>query len=228
MKGLLISFDGTDSSGKETQAKNLEQKLISLGYKVGRFQTPDYTIPSGKKLKALFQGVDGSWDDLKWQEKMELLATNRMTHKEEVLDILGQGGVVIYDRYVPSSIAHMTVDALKEGEKPEQVTKITSNHEYATNGMPKENLSIFLNVPPKIAKRLLEDRKAKLDAPDETTDQLELQEQIYKEYQRMTSSDPEHFIKIDCCAASTLLGPETIADKVWQAVLGKFPQLQPS
>lgn len=226
-KGLLISFDGTDSSGKETQAKNIEQKLISLGYKVGRFQTPDYTIPSGKKLKALFQGVDGSWNDLSWQEKMELLAVNRMAHKEEVLDILKQGGIVIYDRYVPSSIAHMTADALKEseGSNRDQVSKITREHEYITNGMPKENLSIFLDVPPSIAHYLLEDRKAKQEEPDEATDQLELQERIYKEYQKLTSSDAEHFITIDCCDKEQLLPIEEIAQLVWDNVIAKLPQL---
>lgn len=226
-KGLLISFDGTDSSGKETQAKNLEQKLKSLGYTVGRFETPDYTIPSGKKLKKLFQGVDGSWDDLKWQEKMKLLAENRMAHKDEVLDILEQGGVVIYDRYVPSSIAHMTADALREQSNTrEEVVDITSEHEYETNGMPKENLSIFLDVPPSITHRLLEDRKAELKDSDEATDQLELQECIHEEYERMTSSDAEHFLKINCCAQGNLLSVATIAEMVWDGVVARLPEIE--
>jgi dTMP kinase len=221
-EGLLISLDGTDSSGKETQAKNLEQKLLSFSKTVGRFETPDYSIPSGKKLKALFQGVGGSWDDLSWQEKMKLLALNRMAHKDEVLDILKQGGVVIYDRYVPSSIAHMTVDA----DDREQALKVTSEHEYEDNGMPRENLSIFLDVPPSIAKRLLEDRKSELEDPDEATDGLELQERIYAEYKRMAASDPEHFIRIDCCDEGELLSAEEIAQLVWTAVVAKFPELE--
>ena len=228
-KGLLISFDGTDSSGKETQAKRITQKLQSLGYNTGRFATPDYTTPSGRKLKALFQGVNGSWDDLIWQEKMKLLASNRMEHKEEVLDILKHGGIVIYDRYVPSSIAHMTADALEENNQSnmrDKVNQITYQHEYQTNGMPKENLSIFLDVPPNIACRLLEDRKAKQDEPDEATDKLELQERIYNEYQTLTASNSKHFIKIDCCVDGKLLPIETIALAVWDSVITKLPKLQ--
>jgi thymidylate kinase len=92
--------------------------------------------------------------------------------------------------------------------------------------MPKESLSIFLDVPPNIACRLLEDRKFKQADPDETTDHIDLQKRIYNEYQRMTTADPEHFIKIDCCAKNTLLEPKVIADRVWQAVSTKFPQLR--
>lgn len=225
-KGTLISFDGIDSSGKETQAKKLENRFLSLGYRVGRFETPDYTTDSGRRLKELFQGVRGSWDDLSWHDKMKLIASNRMEHREEAIDILKNEGVVIYDRYVPSSIAHMVVDARVErgGEvSRETAAEEVRRLEYVYNGMPREDLSIFLDVPPVDACQLLEVRKKQYQDPDEATDELDLQEQIYKEYKLMTQEEPAHFARVGCCEEGSLSGPDEIGEKVWKAVADRFP-----
>jgi len=227
-KGLLLSFDGTDSSGKETQAKMLEQKIVDLGHTCGRFATPDYTTESGKKLKALFQGVDESWDDLSWQEKMELLAANRTEHRPEVMEILSNGGVVIYDRYIPSSMAHMTVDALSEQEinsRRSEIMDFVQHHEYQENSMPKEDLSLFLDVPPQIAYQLLTSRKEKLGERDEATDAIELQTRIYQEYKWLTANNPDHFVRINCMVGQHLRSPDVIAKVVWYKIIAKFPGL---
>lgn len=227
MKGLLISFDGIDSSGKATQAKDLSSRLASRGFTVKQLATPDYTTATGKKLKAYFQGTAGAWDDLSWQEQMTLLAANRAEHRQEVVDSLSHGGIVIYDRYVPSSLAHMTVDALSVDETASQREKIMQavrRHEYDTNRMPKEDASIFLDVPPAVAARLLTSRQATLEEKAEATDSLALQARIYQEYQYLISTDPDHYIKIDCAHKDQLLPIHTISDKVWHEVTSRFPQ----
>jgi len=227
--GLLISFDGIDSSGKETQAKTLAQKLSSLGHQVGCFATPDYTTPTGQKLKTLFQGINGSWDDLSWQEQMELIATNRAEHKKEVIDILTNKGIVIYDRYVPSSMAHITVDALKDNEmesKREEIMLQVQQHEYEHNQMPKEGLSLFLDMPPQVASNLLNSRKEELAEEDETTDEVVLQKRIYQQYQWLTTTYPDHYQTIPCLHQNQLKKPDEIAEQIWQTVTAKFPQLK--
>ncbi len=228
MKGLLISFDGIDSSGKETQANLLVNKLRRTGREVGFFQTPDYTTVSGKKLKALFQGRNGSWDDLAWQEKMKLLAANRAEHKEEVINLLQRGAVVIYDRYVPSSVAHVAVDAFDPNEiaaKREKIRIEVENHEYGENGMPHENLSVFLDISPQEAAELLRDRKTRLSEANEATDKIDLQSRIYQEYLWLVANFPSRFVKVDCIVDSKLLSIHTIAGKVWQLVSTRFPDL---
>jgi len=228
MPGLLISFDGIDSSGKETQARLLMHKVQTAGHNVGFFQTPDYNSASGIKLKRLFQGQDGSWDSLAWQEKMQLIAANRAEHKAEVIGLLQQGGVVIYDRYVPSSIAHMTADALIAAAPDSDRASIreqVEDHEYRQNQMPHEDLFIFLDLSPAQAAALLQVRKTQLDEPDETTDKIDLQSRIYQEYQFLAREFPHRCIKINCVANNRLLDIQTISDNVWQLITQRFPQL---
>lgn len=231
MPGTLISFDGIDSSGKETQAKNLLNKVQTAGRLVRFFQTPDYTTDSGIKLKRLFQGQDGSWDNLTWPEKMRLIAANRSEHKNEVLSILEQDGIVIYDRYVPSSIAHMMADALNAQATDldrQAVQAQVEDHEYGHHQMPHENLSIFLDLSPAQAASLLHIRKKQQGDADEATDQLALQERIYQAYHWLVSNLPDRCIRIDCVENDQLLTIDTISDKVWQVVTQRFPDLTTS
>ncbi|HBE90067.1 MAG: hypothetical protein A3E37_00185 [Candidatus Andersenbacteria bacterium RIFCSPHIGHO2_12_FULL_46_9] len=228
MPGILISFDGIDSSGKETQAKQLLKNVETTGRRVGFFQTPDYTTASGIKLKHLFQDQDGSWDNLTWPEKMQLIAANRAEHRDEVIHLLQQDGIVIYDRYVPSSIAHMMADALdsKATELDRQAIQAqVEDHEYGHHQMPHENLSIFLDLSPAQAASLLQVRKQQLAEGDEATDRLDLQERIYQAYQWLVSNFPDRCIKIDCVEKDHLLAIDVISDKVWQSVTNRFPDL---
>jgi dTMP kinase len=228
MSGILISFDGIDSSGKETQAKILLKRVEATGRPVGFFQTPDYTTNSGIKLKRLFQGQDGSWDNLAWPEKMRLIAANRSEHKNEVLSLLQQDGIVIYDRYVPSSIAHMMADALDA--KPAEIDRHTiktqvEDHEYGHHQMPHENLSIFLDLSPVQAASLLHIRKQRLGEADETTDRIDLQERIYQSYHWLVNTFPDRCTKIACVENNQLLTIDAIANKVWQSVTLRFSVL---
>jgi len=227
-KGLLISFDGVDSSGKETQAKLLSAKLSQTGRPVLNVATPDYTTDTGQQLKALFTATTGGWNDLTWQQQMKLLAANRAEHKAEVIETLSAGGFVVYDRYVPSSLTHMAVSAAPADQielHRSAVHLATKRHEYDVNGMPREDASIFLDVPPQVSDKLLEQRQAEQHAAAEQTDDLVLQQRIYQEYQWLLKHYPDHYMSIQCVKDEQLLDRQDIADSVWRALTSKFPQL---
>lgn len=227
-QGLLISFDGTDSSGKATQARLLAERLKSKGVTVSQFFSPDYDTPSGQKLKSLFQGIDRSWSELSFDEQNDLFAENRAEHRDEVQGLLSQGGIAIYDRYVPSSLAHRVVDALEPKDVDQErikIREIVANREYEGNEMPHEDISIFLDVPPKVAHGLLEGRKTENKDANEMTDSIALQQRIYNEYQWMCANHGDKYIRIECMQGSKLLAPEQIAKQVWHLLQEKFPQL---
>ena len=56
MRGKLIVIEGTDCSGKETQAKLLEKKLNQLGYKTKELYFPNYDSPTGKIIGGCYLG----------------------------------------------------------------------------------------------------------------------------------------------------------------------------
>lgn len=224
MEGLLISFDGLDSSGKETQTRLLKQHLEQSGHAVKQFQTPDYSTPSGKELKQRLQGVLGDWEATPWQEKMGYFAANRAEHKQEVLDALASGSIVIYDRYIPSSLAFITIEALSREDTPQrrqEIYQAVEELEYTQNGMPREDLSLFLDIPPRIADTLLLNRKKKGTQADEYTDHLDVQERLYEEYEYMSDNDPKRFGRIRCMDDSGLRSIESISAEVLEYVTSR-------
>ena len=228
-RGLLISFDGVDSSGKETQAKALVDRLRYQGYTVHQFVTPDYTTPSGRDLKLRLQGKKGDWEHTSWEEKMRYFATNRAEHKEEVLAALDKGEMVVYDRYVPSSLAFVAIEALLAQEVAvwrEDVYNAVRDYEYGQHKMPVENVSIFLDVPPKVSAELLEKRKEKLQDEDEYTDHLHFQERLYNEYLELLKAMPERFLRIPCLDGNELLPIEATQELVWEGLAQRFPALK--
>ncbi|HLD26071.1 MAG TPA: hypothetical protein VJC05_03445 [Candidatus Andersenbacteria bacterium] len=230
MSGFLISFDGLDSSGKNTQTQALIARLRKAGRRVATFTTPDYTTPSGQELRARLQGKVGDWATTPWQEKMRLFAKNRAEHRQEVVDALSVGAIVLYDRYVPSSLAFIAVEAALQDPTVtrEQVYGAVRQAEYGDNQMPPEDCSIFLDVPPARALALLAGRKEAQQAADEYTDQLHVQEKLYEEYEYLTALDPERYLRIVCLEGEQLLPPEVIADRVWAEVTKRFPSLKTS
>lgn len=207
MAGILISFDGLDSSGKATQAGVLFSHVEHRGALVKRFESPDYTTPSGKELKLRLQGKLGNWAHTPWQEKMGFFAQNRTEHKQEVIDILNQNGIVIYDRYVPSSVAFMIEESKVMGDDRAVVRRAVHELEYDINGMPRENMSLFFDIPPRLAIELLEGRKARVGDEDEFTDHISVQEALYTEYLNMIKEYPETMMRVICTDPAYAKGP---------------------
>jgi len=226
-KGLLISIDGIDSSGKETQVKHLVDRLRNQGFTVHTFTTPDYNTKSGQELKKRLQNKIGDWEKTPWQEKLRYFADNRVEHKQEVMNALAKGEIVIYDRYVPSSLAFMTIEANAEDPTStrDAVHQTVKEQEYKQNQMPQEDASIFLDLDYKIAVTLLEKRKEKLADEDEYTDHIKIQQRLYNEYDKLYSNEPEHYIRIRCTDNEDLLSITDIAELVWTALQKRFPHL---
>jgi dTMP kinase len=225
--GLLISFDGIDCSGKATQTKELARRLRHQGYTVNLLQTPDYTTETGKKLKALLQDIN-SWKKLPWQKRLELFAANRLEHRAEVITALQRGHMVIYDRYIPSSLAFFAIEAMEDmpGEAGRRaaysgVTEV----EYQQNKMPVEDVSIFLDVPPATAMSLLQQRKKLRNDKDEYTDQVSVQQKLYNEYDLLTKEHPENYLRISCSIGEELLSVGDVAELVWSGLHERFSQL---
>jgi len=102
MRGLLIAFEGLDQSGKQTQGELLRDHLKSAGRKVRLLSFPDYGTSIGEEIARALQGERDYGPDV-----MQLLyIANRYERKEEILQWLDGGLIVICDRYRASSVAY--------------------------------------------------------------------------------------------------------------------------
>jgi dTMP kinase len=102
MSAILIAFEGLDQSGKETQARLLRSRLEAEGRRVLAVTFPDYTTAIGRELhEALHGGRDYGPDVIQM-----LMIANRYEWKPAIARALGEGTIVVADRYLASSVAY--------------------------------------------------------------------------------------------------------------------------
>lgn len=138
-KGLFITLEGPEGSGKSTQSAMLYRDILSSGYDAVRTSEPGDT-PLGKEIRAILLKKDGIKLD-KYAE-LFLFEADRAQHVEEVIrPALADGKIVICDRFNTATFAYQGYGL---GLDMELIKKIDA---AATNGV-KPDLTLLLDVDP--------------------------------------------------------------------------------
>ncbi len=104
MKGLLITFEGIDGSGKTTQARLLYERLVSLGRTAHLLREPGGTA-IGEKIRAIL--LDATLNDMTPHTELFLyLAARSQITSSVISPALQRGEDVIMDRFVDSTVAY--------------------------------------------------------------------------------------------------------------------------
>src|SRR6202521_3981303 len=103
-RGKFITFEGLDGCGKSTQAEKLAAVLREQGFQVLVTREPGGTA-TGEKIRHLL--LDTSTAGLSPFAELALMFASRAQHMEEVIQpALGQGQVVLCDRFTDSTEAY--------------------------------------------------------------------------------------------------------------------------
>jgi dTMP kinase len=104
MRGMFISFEGPDGSGKSTHIRFLSEKLGELGYGVCVTREPGGCPISEKIREILLDCANAEMDPV---TEALLCAADRAQHVAEVIrPALARGEIVVTDRYLDSSVAY--------------------------------------------------------------------------------------------------------------------------
>lgn len=104
MKGIFISFEGIEGSGKSTQAKLLYEYLTDKKYDVVLTEEPGGTL-IGNRIREILLSVE----HIDMTPKTELLLYNasRAQHIEEIIiPALNKNSIVITDRFTDSTVTY--------------------------------------------------------------------------------------------------------------------------
>ena len=138
MKGLLIAFEGLDQSGKQTQAELLRDRLRAKGRTVRLLSFPDYDTVIGAEIGRALRGERQYTADV-----MQLLyVANRYEYKQQIVDALAAGTIIVCDRYLASSVAYGEAQGLDRAW-------LIEIQRY----LPQPDVTILLDIPPETSAR---------------------------------------------------------------------------
>ncbi|UCE78421.1 MAG: dTMP kinase [Nitrospiraceae bacterium] len=104
MKGVFISIEGIEGTGKSTQVQLLTDLLKNKGYRVIRTEEPGGTTIS-VKIRELLLSLES--EGIQPVAELFLYNASRIQHVEEVImPALERGSVVISDRFSDSTVAY--------------------------------------------------------------------------------------------------------------------------
>ena len=158
--GKLIVIEGTDGSGKSTQFKLLTQRLENENHKFQKLVFPQYSEPSSALIRMYLGGEFGTRpSDVNAYAASAFYAVDRYASYKKVW---GQwyedGGLVLSDRYTTSNAVHQ---ASKEpAEKQGEFLKWLYEFEYDKMGLPRPDLTIYLDVPTDFTEKMMRSREA--------------------------------------------------------------------
>lgn len=161
--GKLIVIEGTDSSGKETQTKQLFERLKKESKNVKKISFPNYDSPACEPVKMYLAGAFGE-DAMKVNPYpvSTMYAIDRYaSFKTDWEEFYNSDGIIVTDRYVTSNMVHQASKIEDSDEKVKYLNWL-DDLEYEKMGIPRPDLIIFLNMPTEMAVRLMEARKNKI------------------------------------------------------------------
>lgn len=143
----FIVLEGLDGAGKSTQVKLLKQALADRGLEYEYLHFPRFDTPVYGDLIARFlRGELGSVDSVSPYLVGLIYAGDRAAAAPMIRKWLEEGKYVIVDRYVYSNIAYQCAK-IYDPSKRMELRRWILDLEYFHNGIPKPDISIFLDVP---------------------------------------------------------------------------------
>lgn len=158
--GKLIVIEGTDGSGKSTQFKKLTQRLQEEGTCFKTLVFPQYAEPSSALIRMYLGGEFGTDpSDVNAYAASAFYAVDRYaSFKKDWGKWYADGGLIVSDRYITSNAVHQT--SKEAPEKREEFLKWLYEFECDKLGMPRPDLTIYLDVPTGFTEQLMRHREA--------------------------------------------------------------------
>ena len=185
-KGIFITIEGTDGSGKTTQIRRMVSHLTSIGCEVILCREPGSTQISEKIREIILDKENKMMGDT---AEMLLYASARAQLISEVIKpAIENGKVVICDRFVDSSYVYQ---GFARGIPLDTVIEI---NRIATQGIMPD-VTFFFDIAPDVALKRKINRHHAADRIE--SEKMEFHLKVYEGYKEIKRLYPDRIKSID-------------------------------
>lgn len=218
--GVLITIEANDGSGKETQSKRLLERLMGEGYKVKLVDFPNYQSESSALVKMYLRGDFGSHaEDVNPYAASVFFAVDRFaSYKKDWETFYQEGGIIIADRYTTANMVHQSTKFTLDSDRQKFLTWLET-FEYETMGIPRPDVTFFLDVPASHSIEIVKNRNSKLDGTTTKDIHERDEDHLTKAYESaLRVCEAYGWQKITCMDQGTFRPIETIHNEIYASV----------
>lgn len=187
-RGLLISLEGPDGAGKTS----VLERIFPLLQEKYQGQVLATREPGGIEIAEKIREIILDVNHTSMDDKTELLlyiAARRQHMVEKIQPALEQGGLVLVDRFIDSSVAYQ---GYGRGLDKAAISWLNN---YATDGR-QPDLTLYFDVPSELGlQRINQNQDREINRLD--LERLELHQRVRQGYQALAAKEPQRIIPID-------------------------------
>src|SRR3954447_18350205 len=193
MRGLFVTFEGIDRSGKTTQARLLTE---ALGHDALGVREPGGTA-AGERVREILK--DPAVELSATAEALLFAAARAELVSEVIRPALEAGKVVISDRFLDSSLAY------QGGARGLGVDEVERINRFATGDL-RPDLTFLLEIDPAAAA----ERSGESDRFED--EGAALQEAVLDAYERLVVADPARWRRLDATRAPEAVHADVLTE----------------
>lgn len=206
--GRLISFEGSEGSGKSTQISLLAARFMKAKRDVITVREPGGTELGEQIRNIIVHNSKG--DEMCAETELLLFAAARAQLVRQVIaPALLDGKIVLSDRYLDSSTVYQGIARNLAADPVAQI-----NHFAIGNVMP--NLTVVIDVPTDVSLKRLKQRAS--DLPDRMErENIDFYTKVREGYLVLAKGMPERFIVVDGTKSV-----DSIEKKIWSEIQARL------
>ncbi len=205
-RGIFITFEGMDGSGKTTQMHRLAERLRSMGRTVTETVEPGGP-PISQKIRRIL--LDSANQELSPTTEILLYFASRAQNVDQwILPALGRGEIVLSDRFTDSSLVYQGVG------RGLGIPTVNDLERIACRGL-KPDLTILVDVDAEASLARARSRnQAEPHCETRMDDQaIEFHLKVHQAYRALAAAEPERVKLVD-----GRTGMDEIEREVWSIV----------
>lgn len=215
-RGLFITFEGTEGSGKSTQMRLLVDRLQRDGYTVAANQEPGGTAIGKDIRRILLDPVNAEMAAA--TELLLMFASRAQAAAETIVPALARGEIVVSDRFTDSSLAY------QGGGRKLGFDKVMSLHKLALDSLlPDITLCLSVDLEAGLARAASRNRETNTGVKETRIDEqsFNFHRRVAEAYGQIAQAEPDRFLLIDGNESV-----ESVAERVWDTVQLRVDRLK--